>query len=652
MRLSSVRIRKDNERLLYYVLFLLLSFAVHHRVSSFAIPARPARRTWEESFQFLKSYKETYGDCNVPTNYPKDKALGNWAKRQRTVKLKLSPEQREALDAIGYSWDRHETAWNEMYTKLKEYKEKHGDCSVPESYNEDTKLRNWVITQRKSNSKLSPEQRKALDDIGFDWDPRMTAWNEMFARLTAYKEKHGDCNVSEREDTSLRYWVQKQRRQRSKLSENQLHALTEIGFEWDPLESDWQEMFRKLKAYIEIHGDCNFPHNYTDTSLVSWVAKQRRRRLKLTMHMHQTNALEEIGFDWDPHETAWCKMYQQLLKYREEHGHCRVPHSWPNNTSLAHWVQTERLSQKQNKIEPSRLARLNAIRFTWSKPRRQNNRELQLWAENYEKLEAFKSEFGHCHVPITYHDKKLAWWVRYQRKNQVRILQYRRELLDSLGFEYNPIEADWQEQFARLKLYKKEHGNCIVPQIYPDDQKLGIWVSTQRKENLNKKLSIDRRNTLDSIGFEWDPFEADWQNMFECLKTYKQKHGHCNVPRNYAEKTGLGSWVSSQRMYRQNMSPERQQRLESIGFDWNPLETYWNRMYDKLVAYRNDNGNCLVPTSEPNLGKWVSFQRRRKSSGKIDPRRERLLDEIGFVWSARESSSSQESKISNNLETD
>ena len=605
MRLSSVRIIRDgnNTRLLYNImLFLLLNvFATHHRVSSFAIPARQAaarsQRTWEESFQYLKSYKETYGDCNVPRGYTQDKPLALWVMTQRMSKSKLNPERREALNAIGFDWEPHMTAWNEMFGRLKAYKEKHGDCNVPYRYTQDESLAAWVVVQRRKKSKLSPAQREALNEIGIDWEPHMTAWNEMFGRLKAYKEKHGDCNVPYRytQDESLAAWVntQRQRKSKSKLSDSQLHALTAIGFDWDPFETNWQEMFGKLKAYKEIHGDCNVSSNCTDTSLVYWVENQRKFRLKLPLH--QENALEKIGFDWDPHETLWCEMYQKLVAYNQTYRDSRVPQKWRHDPALGHWVSSNRLSQKRNKLAPSREERLNAINFRWSVPREQNIREILLWDEGYKALVAFKAKYGHCLVSRTYHDKSLVSWVKYQRKNQVRLPQWRRELLDLLGFEYNPLEADWKEQFNGLKLYKKEHGNCNVPKIFPDDEQLGRWVARQRVDNLKKKLSTDRCAALDSIGFVWDPLEANWQNMFQQLEAYKQKHGHCNVPRKYPEDPALGGWVGRQRRFRNEIPVECQQRLESIGFDWDPNER--NRL-DKLVAHKNKNGNFVVTKSE------------------------------------------------------
>jgi hypothetical protein len=201
--------------------------------------------------------------------------------------------------------------------------------------------------------------------------------------------------------------------------------------------------------------------------------------------------------------------------------------------------------------------------------------------------------------------------------------------------------------FARLKTYQKQYGNCIVPKEFPIDLELGLWVHTQRRVFSKETLIDVRRDALDSIGFEWDPNEADWQNMFQRLEAYKVKHGDCNVLRKCAY--DLSTWVNTQRRKRHdNMSPERRQCLESIGFDWDPHETAWVRMYENLVDYQKREGHCQVPLSDPQLGIWVSTQRQRKAKHKINPRHEQLLDEIGFAWSVTKSTSKRDNAQENN----
>ena len=72
-----------------------------------------------------------------------------------------------------------------------------------------------------------------------------------------------------------------------------------------------------------------------------------------------------------------------------------------------------------------------------------------------------------------------------------------------------------------------------------------------------------------------------WSERFEQLKTFKQKHNHCLVPRNYDEENmeGLGKWVAQQRhAYRllkdgkpTTMTSERVQQFNDLGMVWSIL---------------------------------------------------------------------------------
>ena len=59
----------------------------------------------------------------------------------------------------------------------------------------------------------------------------------------------------------------------------------------------------------------------------------------------------------------------------------------------------------------------------------------------------------------------------------------------------------WEEQFERLSAYKREYGDCLVPRKYEIDRRLGNWVHTQRRSWKANKLPADRKAKLDSIGF-------------------------------------------------------------------------------------------------------------------------------------------------------
>jgi hypothetical protein len=141
--------------------------------------------------------------------------------------------------------------------------------------------------------------------------------------------------------------------------------------------------------------------------------------------------------------------------------------------------------------------------------------------------------------------------------------------LDELGFVWDILEADWEEGFNYLKAYKESANHCDVPKDYKQNGfPLGLWVSEQR---VNKdRMSSERRRRLDEIGFVWDAREAAWENGLNHLKIYRDREGHCRVPKTHKEQNGfeLGSWVSVQRANKDKLSPKRRQRLDKLGFIW------------------------------------------------------------------------------------
>lgn len=143
----------------------------------------------------------------------------------------------------------------------------------------------------------------------------------------------------------------------------------------------------------------------------------------------------------------------------------------------------------------------------------------------------------------------------------------------------------WNERFNELLEYKKHHGDCLVPQRYPQNPQLGVWVNKQRaeyklfKEGKKSSMTKERIQALESVGFIWAKRrkgQPTWDLKFDELTEYCQEHGDCLVPTKYAENPALGRWVSTQRaqykLMQENkpttMTEERVKMLESLGFVW------------------------------------------------------------------------------------
>jgi hypothetical protein len=130
--------------------------------------------------------------------------------------------------------------------------------------------------------------------------------------------------------------------------------------------------------------------------------------------------------------------------------------------------------------------------------------------------------------------------------------------------------------------------------------------------------------------------------MYSLLEQFKKREGHCKVPQSHREDgVQLGEWVKTQRQLKtkEKLDPDRQKRLEDVGFKWGFHSATWDETYALLQQFKKREGHCNVPQShkedEANLGMWVSHQRQLKTKERLDPDRLKRLEEIGFNWAKR-----------------
>jgi Helicase associated domain len=200
----------------------------------------------------------------------------------------------------------------------------------------------------------------------------------------------------------------------------------------------------------------------------------------------------------------------------------------------------------------------------------------------------------------------------------------------------NPRELAWENGFAALKRFKAREKNCRVPRVHLEGVfNLGTWVVNQR--NRRGTLSVQRRQRLDAIGFDWTLMRArdSWETGFAALKQFQSREGHCRVPEGHKEgSVKLGSWVQAQRSKRKGMSTACRRQLDAIKFVWDPNEDAWRRGFAVLKQFKAREKHCRVPRGHLegayNLGTWVVNQRNRRDT--LSVQRRQRLDAIGFVW--------------------
>ena len=215
-------------------------------------------------------------------------------------------------------------------------------------------------------------------------------------------------------------------------------------------------------------------------------------------------------------------------------------------------------------LSTDRITRLERLGFVW-------DFFAAGWEQMFAELSAYKQAHGDGNVPVQWKENpKLAVWCGRQRAKykSKELSQDRITRLEQLGFTWDSYNETWEQMFAELTIYKETHGNCNVPNRWADNLDLVSWCSVQRRAYRRKKISLDRLTRLENLGFVWDQLTTSWAEMFAELTAYKQTHGDCNVPRDWAGNPELATWCSTQRKtYKRNkLAADRVKRLEEIGF--------------------------------------------------------------------------------------
>lgn len=86
-----------------------------------------------------------------------------------------------------------------------------------------------------------------------------------------------------------------------------LNSLNDLGFAWNAYDVRWRMRYEELKEYVELNGMGTIPTMKTNKRLRTWINHQRKLYRvqrdsgeKNSLTKERINALNELGFLWDP----------------------------------------------------------------------------------------------------------------------------------------------------------------------------------------------------------------------------------------------------------------------------------------------------------------------------------------------------------------
>ena len=632
---------------------------------------------WMDWYHELEKYYSQHGDIDVPYYYKTSDGLmlGKWLDQQKVNYLKkknnrLTKEQIDLLNKLGMMWEQ----WDRYYSALEKYYEENGDINVPYYYKteNDLNLGRWLCEQkrlyREKSEKITKTKIEKLEKLKINWNSINDLWLKNYEALKIYYEEHGNIDVPKKYETEegikLGLWLCRQRlaykgKGRSKITEEQIQLLNNLGMIWNRYTNSWLKYYTALKKYYQEHGNIDIIKNYETEDgikLGKWLNNQRQAykgKGNCKINENQIQLLNDLGMKWEVIKETWDNYYSALKEYYREHENIDVPYNYETKEGLklGEWLYYQRLTCKN--IEREEL--LNKLGMIW-------DISMETWDEKYYALEEYYKEHGNIDVPTKYETKdgiKLGYWVSVQRKaykeeGTCKITEDQIQLLNDLGMKWEIKKETWDDYYSALKKYYEEHGNIDVPEKYETEEgiKLGSWLCRQRlayKGKGKSKITESQVQLLNDLGMKWEFQKETWDDYYSALEEYYKEHGNIDVPKNYETKDGvkLGRWLGTQRQAYKgkgkvtNKINENQiQLLNNLGMVWEVQKENWYEKYYALEEYYKEHGNIDVPKNYETkdgtkLGIWLDTQRsayKGKGNNKIADDQIQLLNNLGMKW--------------------
>ena len=392
--------------------------------------------SWEDMYQYAKSYYETHGDLRVPAVYKTADgySLGAWIRTQRAIRKgtqhgALSEEQIAKLDAIGMFWTvrKKEDRWEEYYAAAEKYAAEYGNLKIPNRYMtpDGLPLGTWskMMRQLYKAGRLDPSRAERLEAIGMVWTVEKVGWERWYQAAATYRQEHGNLDILSNYVTpdglKLGSWLvgKRQEYKEGVMKPERISQLEALGISWNQNSDQWDKFYRSAQEYYQEHGDIRPGPSYISPDgirLGQWILRCRRDYKKGVLSESRVAQLESIGMIWDPRAERWERNYRAAMDYYQTHGDLKVPAQYvdANGVGLDWWLKHVRKAYRDGALDREQIGRLEAIGMIWD-PR------VEQWEKNYQAALTYFRTHGDLKVPCEYTDSdglNLGQWIRHLRQ--------------------------------------------------------------------------------------------------------------------------------------------------------------------------------------------------------------------------------------------
>lgn len=566
---------------------------------------------WKENYKRAQVYYKKYESLYVPVSYVCEDGfkLGNWLSKQRTYYRKgiLCQWKINLLDEINMIWDVASFSKSTSIPELIVFY--YINCKYPDA----VKLKRSDFLGEEidvfiPSMKLGIEYdgvywHKSADSIKKDERKNLICLNNQI-KLIRIREK----GLPKLNNCYKTYFVKPNDKiELEETIEKILLELTEENLKCD-IDYDYKKILNLRKNYIDYHwnyvysileqkskinGTLKIKKKEIDKSginLYTWLNGQRQEFKNGLMTESHKRKLEKLGISLMPNEEKWYKGYKALIWYKNNYSdtNVKIDYVSPAGFNLGKWVAHQRENYRNEKLNEIYKNKLLSLGFIFNPNVDNDEYKKKLLLDYYEN-------HGNINIPRNYIVKEinLFEWLQTKKKKYVQGLLKDDEIafFNDLGVIWNKYEEQWNKAYEEAEKFYNENGHLIIPVkgTLSNGINLGIWISTQRCEYKQSKLSSIKINKLNQIGMCWSTYDYHWKEKYYLLCDYYKVFGHINLKCN-EQYCGvkLGMWLSTQRQaYRGNpnysITKERIELLEALNMEWEPMKKVKTTTSDRCL---------------------------------------------------------------------
>ena len=361
---------------------------------------------------------------------PEHHAISTSSATKVTLVTPLSNQTKNRVKAEKNPKRRPTKAWERMFNRFKAHVEQTGSTVV--QFTHDQGLLKWIKQQEieyknlldGKGSSMFQDKIDLLENVGFKFT--YVSIKDRYASLFKYKEEHGHYNHN---DPMIDKWIEKQRVVAKKFAKGdsaayfdmRLKEFTALGIHISFVSEDadmtkderlardhdvnWDKYFDHIIEYKRKHGNMLITQE-DNSSLYHWVQRQHQEYQKIQggkssqLTVERVQKLTDAGFVFQQRKQSikWMERLKQLGRYKEKHGHVRVPKSDPELgvfVNRQRYEYTKLMAGKPSSLNAERLDELKALDFVFQAGKKPKCTEKKPWEERYQELVLFKEEHGH-----------------------------------------------------------------------------------------------------------------------------------------------------------------------------------------------------------------------------------------------------------------